>query len=165
MAQTVSRHNARLARQTQSQQQPSRECNCTGGEPCPVGGKCLNGQVVYRAKVTANNNTEYYTGMTGNTFKERVNKHNSDFRNTNSKHSTTLSTHIWDLNGRNIDYDLDWSLVDKAPTFNHTTGQCRLCNKEKCYIIFDPESANLNDRTELYSICRQRLRNLLSKVR
>ena len=165
MAQAVSRHNAKLARQDQAQIQPARSCNCVGGAICPVEGQCLKGPVVYRATVTSNNKSEYYTGIAGNSFKERVNHHNYDFRHRSQKSSTTLSNHIWDLKENGTHYDLTWNLVETAPIFNHTTRNCRLCNREKWHIMFKPEGATINDRTEFYSTCRHRLKNLLSNVK
>ena len=144
-----------------------RSCNCTRGKTCPVNGQCLKGPVLYRACVVSNNNnnTEYYTGITGNNFKQRVNKHNSDFRNINQKHSTTLSKHIWDLKDSNTDYTLSWEIVEESQIYNHTTRKCRLCNREKWHIMFRPENATLNDRSEFFSTCRHRLKNLLSNVK
>ena len=120
--------------------------------------KCLKGPVVYRAEVTANNKTEYYTGITGNTFKERVTSHFSDFRHIEQRHFTTLSNHIWTLKENNVDYDLVWNLVEESSTYNHTTGKCRLCNREKWHIMFNPEKSTLNTRSEFYSTCRHRLK-------
>ena len=112
-----------------------------------------------------NNNTEYYTGLAGNSFKERFNKHKHDLRNSNQRNSTTLSNHIWNLKDSGTDFTLSWSIVQNSSIFNHTTRKCRLCNMEKYLIMFKPEGATINDRTEFYSTCRHRLKNLLSKVR
>ena len=132
---------------------------------CPVDGKCLTGPVLYRADVTANNKTEHYTGIAGNNFKERVSKHFSNIDHSEQRDDTTLSQHIWNLKDSNIDYILKWNLVEEAPIFNHTTGKCRLCNREKWYIMFKPEHATLNNRSEFYSMCRHRKKNLLEKVK
>ena len=96
---------------------------------------------------------------------QRVNHHNYDFRHRSQKQSTTLSNHIWDLKESGENYDLTWNLVETAPIFNHTTRNCRLCNREKWHIMFKPEGATLNDRSEFYSTCRHRLKNLLSNVK
>ena len=130
-----------------------------------MNGQCLKDPVVYRAAITSDHKTEYYTGIAGNNFKERVNKHKYNIRTASQRHNTTLTNHIWELKDKGEDYDLTWSLIDKAPIFNHTTGSCRLCNKEKWYIMFRPEGATINERTEFYSTCRHRLKNLLCKVK
>ena len=161
MAQTISRHNSRLAKQEQT----ARSCNWSGDKTCPNGGQCLKGPVVYRAAVTANNHTEFYTGIAGNSFKERVGGHLYDFNHWDQRKSTTLSKHIWDHKQNGRTYDLSWSLMETAPTYNHTTGKCRLCLREKWYIMFRPDDATLNDRSEFYSTCRHRLKNLLWKFK
>ena len=165
MAQAISRHNGKAARQEQENQQPPpRGCNCTK-YACPVEGKCLTGPVLYRADVTSNNKTEYYTGIAGNTFKERYSKHFSNMEHSDQRDDTTLSQHIWSLKDSNTNYVLKWNLVEEAPIFNHITGKCRLCNREKWYNLFKPEHATLNNQSEFYSMCRHRKKNLLEKVK
>ena len=80
------------------------------------------------------------------------------------QNSTTLSSYIWELKDKNLDYNIKWTAVDRAPRFNPITKKCRLCLKEKYYIIFQPEGAELNERSELFSTCRHRTRDLLSNV-
>ena len=87
MAQAVSRHNKIMAIQEQAQVEQVTECNCLQGDTCPVGGQgqCLRGPVVYRAAVTANNKTEFYTGIAGNSFKERWDSHKSKIQDLGRK--------------------------------------------------------------------------------
>ena len=122
-------------------------------------------KVVYRAKVTEDDRTvNTYTGLTGNTFKDRFYSHRSSFENRDHPNHTTLSTHIWNLKDRNKNYETSWSIVDRANDFDPATRKCRLCLKEKYYIIFQPEGATLNQRSELYSTCRHRLRQTLANT-
>ena len=165
MAQAVSTHNKKILKEDQAEAENRKLCNCTGGTICPVGGQCLRGPVVYRAAVTTNNSTEYYTGIAGNTFKERWDGHNTTLRHSEKRNETTLSQHIWDLEDSGTNYDLSWSIVQNAPIFNHSTQKCRLCNLEKFLIMFHPEGATLNSRSEFYSTCRHRLKNTLKKVK
>ena len=51
-----------------------------------------------------------------------------------------LSTHVWKLKDKGEAYDMNWEIVDRAPDCNQTNGKCRLCLKEKFYIIFQPEA-------------------------
>ena len=121
--------------------------------------------VIYKAEVIENNNTSNtYTGLTSNTFKERFYGHRHSFKKRDSNHSTTLSSHIWDLKDKNENYEINWSIIDRAKDFNPDTKKCRLCIKEKYYIIFQPEGASLNDRSELYSTCRHRKKKLLANT-
>ena len=107
-----------------------------------------------------------YTGLTRNTFKKRFYGHTSSFnnRNTDEKKSTTLSTHVWKLKDEKKDFKIEWSVIDRANDFDPVTKKCRLCLKEKFYIMFQPEGASLNRRSELYSVCRHRLRELLENT-
>ena len=91
-----------------------------------------------------NSNCSTYTGLTSNTFKQRYYGHRHSFKYRVSDHSTTLSSHIWDLRDENENYEIQWSIIDRAPDFNPITRKCRLCIKEKYYIIFQPEGASLN---------------------
>ena len=132
---------------------------------CPLGKKCLTPAIVYRATVTdEDSNTETYTGLTSNTFKKRFYKHRSDMNNHASESSTTLSTHIWKLKNASKNYNIQWEIVRKAKPFNPVSKRCSLCITEKLFIIFHPEGASLNKRSELFSPCRHRLSNLLQNT-
>ena len=87
MAQAVSRHNAKVLKDDLPPPPPPG-CNCRNGPgTCPVQAQCLTDCVVYRATVkeTVSGKEETYTGMTGNTFKDRWNGHKSDTRNPDNK--------------------------------------------------------------------------------
>ena len=105
-----------------------------------------------------------YTGLTRNTFKKRYNGHRYTFNHRDVPNSTTLSTHLWKLTDMNKNYDMKWNILDRAPDFNPVTRKCRLCLKEIFYIMFQPEGATLNKRSELFSTCRHRLRLLLNNT-
>ena len=160
----ISNHNFKILKT--EEQTELGGCNCSGTMgPCPMEGNCLIDSLVYRAEVTDSNSKKTtYTGLTSNTFKKRYYGHRQSFKERNSKHSTTLSSHIWDLKDKNLNYSIKWTAVDRAPRFNPITKKCRLCLKEKYYIIFQPEGAELNERSELFSTCRHRTRDLLSNI-
>ena len=44
-----------------------------------------------------------------------------------------------------------WNVIDKSSAYNQTTGQYRLCLKEKWYKMFRSEGATLNLRSDLRS--------------
>ena len=120
---------------------------------------------MYRATVyDENQNVNTYTGLTRNTFKQRYNSHRYSF-NHRGGNSTTLSTHLWKLFDEKKDFEMSWKIVDRAQDFNPVNRKCRLCLKEKYYIIFQPEGATLNTRSELFSTCRLRLRLLFNNTR
>ena len=121
--------------------------------------------VIYKTEVKEdNNNTETYTGLTSRTFKKRYYEHRNSVNHRDSDHSTTLSSHIWNLKDKNENFEIGWSIIDRASAFNPVTRKCRLCIKEKYYIIFQPDGASLNERSELYSVCRHRTKELLANT-
>ena len=160
----ILRHNQKVMK---SEENPPKNegCNCRDKE-CPLETKnCQTDHVIYRATVTdKNQNINTYTGLTSNTFKRRFDGHTFSFNN-RGENSTTLSTHVWDLRDKNQTFDLKWEIIDRAPDFNPTNRKCRLCNKEKFHIIFQPEGATLNRRSELFSTCRHRKKLLLEKFK
>ena len=123
MAKEGLNHNQKLTKEDQGQVEVKRLCNCTRGTTCPVGGQCQRGPVVFRAAVSANNTTQYYTGIAGNSFKERFNYHRTSMNKNNKKNSTTLGQHIWELKDSGTDFNISWSIVQNASIFNHTTGK------------------------------------------
>ena len=91
-------------------------------------------------------------------------EHTSSFRNRDEGHSTTLSSHIWNLEDTGKNYDLKWRIIDRGKKFNPSSRKCNLCLKEKYHIIFQPSGASLNKRSELFSTCRHRWQQLLENV-
>ena len=165
MKQKIAAHNARVQK-TEEDQQLNPGCNCTGAMgPCPLDGNCLVDSVIYRAEVKdQNSNIQTYTGLTAGTFKKIFYSHMHSFNNRRSEHSTTLSSHVWSLQDRQENFQIDWKVIDRAKKFNPINRRCGLCTKEKYYIIFQPEGASLNERKELFSTCRHRLENLLANT-
>ena len=167
MAAAVSRHNVKVIKDDQQQQQPPAPepgCNCINGtDTCPAGGKCLTASVVYRATVTetVTGKAETYTGMTGNTFKDRWYGHSADMRKPENRIKTRFAAHVWDLNDNQKDFDVKWDFIDRATTFNPITRKCRLCLKEKFHIMYNPDASTLNKRQEIFSTCRHRTQKLL----
>jgi hypothetical protein len=158
--QKISMHNNKVKKQEEQVVQTPPGCNCRKF-PCPLNNGCLVDKVVYKATVSTNDSVETYTGLTGNTFKERYGGHKTSFNLRRYAKSTTLSKYVWKQKDENKNYDVDWSIIDRAPSFNPTTRSCRLCLKEKFYIMFYPSAATLNDRSEFFSTCRHRLQLLL----
>ena len=139
MGKAIARHNFQILKVEEQQIEPG--CNCSGRcGPCPLDGKCLVDKLVYRATVKQDNaTTNTYTGLTSNTFKKRFYSHRSSFEKENHKNPTTLSSHIWDLKRENKNFEVSWSVVDRARAFDPATKKCRLCLKEKYNIIFQSE--------------------------
>ena len=154
----ISAKNSKLL---QPPQEKKKLCNCKQKNECPVGGKCLDTGIIYRATVKEENGkVNTYTGLTCNEFKTRWGSHKHSFKNIDAN-QTTLSSHLHELNSKPVKFDLNWEIVDHAKPFNPVTGVCALCTLEKFYIAFRPEGATLNSRSELFSSCRHKKRMLL----
>ena len=164
MGRVISKHNSQVSKKEMDVPPPG--CNCRGGpSKCPVGGKCLTQGVVYQATVVREDNgsTETYTGLTARTFKRRLYEHNQDF-NHQKREGTTLSNHVWGLKNTQIPHKISWKILSRGQSFNPTNKQCNLCLKEKYFIMFRPEGATLNDRSEFFATCRHRLKPLLANT-
>ena len=168
MAQAVSRQNKKLLNEESQQLNQPPQCNCQGRPAtCPVEGELRTNCVVYRAtiKETASGNVETYTGMTGREFKDRWREHKYDIRNPSDKQKTRLSTHTWKLKDKSIDFDVKWSLIEHASDYNPITRKCRVCLKEKFYIMYDQSGSTLNKRQEVFNTCRHRKKKLLENFK
>ena len=135
------------------------------GRECPLNGNCLTKEVIQRADVMEEDGTtNTYTGLTGSTFKERFYGHTSSFRNRDEGHSTTLSSHIWNLKDAGKKYERKWRFIDRGKKSNPTSRKCNLCLKEKYHMILQPSGTSLNKRSELFSMCRHKWQQLLENV-
>lgn len=154
----ISGKNAKILASTTPE---NRTCSCPRNVTCPLQGKCLTKNLVYHTKVTQEDQTTNdYIGLTSTDFKARLAVHKRSFIN-EEENQTSLSKHIWELKRKNINYTLNWELVDRAMPFSPVTGVCWLCIKEKFHIMFRPSMANLNSRSEIYSNCRHKKSALL----
>ena len=113
---------------------------------------------------TDSNESECYTGVTVGPFKQRIYGHNYDLRHQSQRTSTCLSKYVWGLKDEGIDYDITWKIIARGRGFNPTTRSCQACLKEKFYIMFRPEGATLNARSECYGTCRHRKKLLLENT-
>ena len=73
--------------------------------------------------------------------------------------------HIWELKREGVPYEVFWKILAQTRVFNSVSKIFQLCLTEKYLIMFSPEGATLNKRTELYNSCRQFLSELLKKVK
>ena len=96
-------------------------------------GRCQTKGLVYKATVSSAEGVRHYTGHTANTFKLRYGNHKNSFVNPSKKkkHSTALSTYMWDLAGREVDSSIAWSIVRLAKPYRRGGRSCDLCLPEK----------------------------------
>ena len=162
----IDKHNSQILNNDLNNNQVEAGCNCQVNRraACPIPGRCTTPSVVYRATVRRHDNcaVDCYTGLTGDKFKTRFNKHQSDIR-TGKRTASKLSSHVCRLKDTQIPHDISWDIVARAPSFNPTSRMCRLCLTEAYHIIFTPGGANLNKRDELFGFCKHKWKNLISK--
>ena len=120
-------------------------------------------KLVYRATVTTASSAETYVRLTANQFKDRFTQHMGDFRHPERRTATELSSHIWELKDKKIDYTVNWEIVKRAQPFSPITKRCDLCLTEKIEIIYNPTEVTLNKRHEVYNHCSHRKSKLLVK--
>ena len=156
LQQIINSHNRQILnkhRQNDTKPTEKRFCNCRYRSECPVGGKCLEQNVIYKATVLEedNNKQKFYIGLTSNSFKTRFNQHQSSFRLDKKRNSTTLSNYIWTLKDRDRKFRINWEILRKTNML--PLGQtCTLCIEEKLFILRESKNPdNLNSRTEMFS--------------
>ena len=95
-------------------------------------------------------------------FKQRYGQYLHSFTHENANH-TCLCNHVWKLKKSipPIPYQLEWDIVARAAPFNPATGYCDLCTEEKYRIMFEPEGASLNQRSEFFAYCYHQRPQLL----
>ena len=77
-------------------------------------------------------------------------------------HYTTLSAYVRNLKIQGIPFNINWDIIKRAAPFNPITKICRLCISEKFHILFHPEDATLNQRSEFFSKCWHKEKHLLA---
>jgi hypothetical protein len=95
----VTKHNAHIIRNSQSQNKGTDNCNCDNKNTYPLPKQCMTNNIIYKATVATNNtnDTKHYIGMTATTFKERYANHTSSFRHKKDSNKTELSKNIWKI--------------------------------------------------------------------
>ena len=135
MKSVIAKHNCNIRKQGEVPTQPG--CNCSGRlGPCPLDDKCTKQNMVYQAEVTSTSNNNittkrYYIGQTSRTFKERWRVHKNTFRNRNCKNPTEITKHIWNLEDKNLHWQIKWNIIGHAKPYSQGDRFCALCNYEK----------------------------------
>ena len=163
LASIIAAHNSKVIREYENAKKKERECNCRVSSECPMNGKCLQNNIIYQAKVSTQNKNEYYVGLTSNSFKTRLATHKASLKKRNLEKSCKLAQYVWELKDKNINYNLTWKTIGKAKPFSSINNICNLCNLEKYFILFKPEMATINKRTELTGNSRHKSSILLDK--
>ena len=81
------------------------------------------------------------------------------------KHETVLSTHIWECKERGSTYKVSWKILDRGQPFNPVTKVCKLCVRERFWILRKPHHATLNHRQEIGTFCPHVRSSLLKNIK
>ena len=162
MAQIIAGINSRIL--TKTEEENIKTCSCPRTKVCPLDKKYLTENLVYQAKVMApNQEPKTYVGQTSTDFKSRLSTHKHSFINPNAN-QTYLSKHILKLKKQGIEPTVSWKMIDRGKVYSPVSGVCQLCVKEAFYILFRPELAELNKRSEIFCACIHRKSKLLVKA-
>ena len=87
LKQIISKHNKKVLSKLSKTEQP-RLCSCPKKATCPLGGHCLEENVIYQATVIETNKqneqtTETYVGLTAPNLKSRLANHKKSFKTKN----------------------------------------------------------------------------------
>ena len=123
---------------------------------CPMRGDCCHSDVIYHATVKEEGEEDRkYVGSAKN-FKKRYYGHAASFRDSDKKHNTALSTHVWERE-LNPEPEIEWSILAHAPAYSKGNRNCDLCLTEKLHIARNfSDPAYLNRRSELAQRCRHK---------
>ena len=130
-------------------------------DKCPLKGSCVQEDAIYHATVRNGEEEERkYVGSTVN-FKRRFYGHTASFKKESKKHSTALSTHVWEKE-LGPEPDIEWSILAHAPAYSKGQRTCDLCLTEKLHIANNYNDRQyLNRRGEMAQKCRHKSRFLL----
>ena len=163
MQKIISAHNQKILQNNENLEKEEKMCNCTKA-PCPLQGKCLTDNMVYQAKVKSENEEQSYIGLTATSFKLRHSNHKTTFKYAKNRGKTSLAGHIWDLQDRGEEYQLEWRIIGRAQPFSPISGVCNLCTLEKFHIYFTPHLGTLNKKDEINNWCPHKASMLLDKT-
>ena len=171
MASQIARKNGRVLKRNVAPPPPTCNCRPSRKADCPLPGKCTASNVCYHCKVVREDNhvCENYCGQTKNAVKLRITRHKTDAEKyhpiENNAGMSKLSQYVGGLIFNNIPWSWSWSILRQSQAFSPISNRCDLCLWEKFYIMYHPEFASLNLRSELYGYCRHKESHLLLKAK
>ena len=112
----ITKHNAHIIRNIQSQNTETDNCNCDNKNTCPLPKQCMTNNIIYKATTNNTSDTKHYIGMTATTFKERY-----------------ANQYIWKLKENNQDYTIKWSILKHAISYTGGSKRCNLCLEENLH--------------------------------
>ena len=162
MGALIKKHNSKILRQDNNQEQNG--CHCRIKADCPLPGRCSTPNVVYEATVNTRSEEKTYIGLTSLPFKKRYNQHKASFTHRWKSSQTELSNYVWKLKDKNTAFTITWKIKQRAQPYSPVTKRCDLCLCEKLHILKAEKGKSLNFRTELVGTCMHKKKWFLSEV-
>lgn len=162
MKKILNAHNKKIS--STNNDETARTCNCKNKNTCPLEGKCLSANIVYSAEVKSFDNqpSKTYIGISETEFKIRFGNHKKSFKHRRYEKDTELSKYVWELKDRKVGFEIKWSILRHAQSYNPSTKTCNLCLTEKLLICNFKNKTNLiNKRLDLVSKCRHENKYIL----
>ena len=93
----------------------------------------------------------------------RTSLHKSSLNHSKNRKQTELSSLIWSLKDNDTPYNLAWSIIDQAQTYQPGKRVCNLCLAEKYYILTGKDF--INKKTEPLNKCPHRRKFLACNLK
>ena len=137
------------------------KCNCRDKVRYTLEGKCKQECVVYKVEVYSDSNNKrnkkIYFGSTQGDFKTRYYNHKTSFSHEKYRHSTALSSYVWELkDNKGVDHIMKSEVIKKCCKYRAGDRICRLCKEEKLVIASCKSRNMLNQRSEVLNSCRHK---------
>ncbi len=148
----ISKCNTRVTGKSEPQCEVIDPCTCRDKKTCPLQGRCMTKDIVYKATVTTSdtNSAKRYIGMTASAFKERYRDHIKSFNHKRCSNDTELSKYIWKLKDNKQDFDITGSVLKQSISYTGGSRRCNLCLEEKLCVLKDKNKQNLlNKKSEI----------------
>ena len=99
----------------------------------------------------------YIFWSTQEEFKTRYYNHRTSFSHEKYRHSTTLSSYVWEVKDKKgIDPLLKWEVIKKCHKYRAGDRDCLLCKEEKLAIASCKSRVMLNQRSEVLNSCKHK---------
>ena len=154
-------NRSNIAKLSKEKNKVIAKCNCRNKVRCPLEGKCKQECVVYKIEVYSDSNNKrnkkIYIGSTQADFKTRYYNHKTSFLHKKYRHSTALSSYVWELkNNKGVDPIMKWEVIKKCHKYRAGDRICWLCMEEKLAIASCKSRNMLNQRLEVLNSCRHK---------
>ena len=139
MSSIISAHNRYVLRDETAESE-RRRCNCPRRVTCPLGGKCLDTNIVYEGEVInlTDNDVRPYVGLTSGQWKDRYAVHKQGIKHRKHSKACELTKHVWHLKDSGKEFSIRWKILEHVRG-RSVGGECKLCVAEKLRIITHPQ--------------------------